>query len=288
MSRFPVIDPANYPELTLVEVPDEEDIIAARMLKVKERWTQHDPPFGAEYDVEATEFDPIKIVEEAGTSFEMNALTRLNQFGRATTLAFAWGDNIDAIASRYPSAPTRQANEDDERYRRRVWLSADLFNTAGAEGGYLYWGLTALPDAHDVSAVKTRTSLRDDPVVHVTVMMNREDPRPTLAELNIVREMFMREETGPLTDVVAVQAPSVIDVDLFADIWLFPAVDANVVMPKIREAVDLMIQEHRRLGYDYTMNNYSAALEQVGVANAHGRITRVITGETGDVLVNPA
>src|SRR5215211_65685 len=287
MSRFPVIDPTNYPELTLVEIPDEEVIIRDRMLKVKERWLQHDPPFGAAYDVENTVFDPIRIVEEAGTSFEMNALTRLNQYGRATTLVFAWGDNLEAIASRYPTAPLRQTGETDDRYRRRIWLSTELFNTAGAEGGYIYWALTALPEAHDASAVKIRGSLHDNPVIHVTVMMNRPDPRPTLAELNLVREMFAREEVGPLTDVVSVQAPSVIDVRLDADVWLFPAVSADLVMPKVQQAVAGMIEKQRRLGYDFTMNAYSAALEQIGVANAHGRIIRLSTGGQGDVLVSP-
>ena len=287
MSRFPVIDPANYPELTLVDIPDEETIIRARLLKVKERWTQHDPPFGAEYDVENTEFDPIVIVEEAGTSFEMNALTRLNQFGRATTLALGWGDNLDAIASRYPTAPVRQEGETDERYRRRIWLSVDLFNTAGAAGGYIQTALTALPGARDASAVKIRAHLRDDPVVHLTVMMEGPEPKPTLTELNLVRTVLAQEEIGPLTDIVSVQAPTVIDVKLDADVWLFPVAPAEDVMAKVRTSVDAMVEKQRFLGYDFTENAFSAALEQPGVANAHGRLISARTTPKGDVLVSP-
>jgi hypothetical protein len=147
--RFPDITLAAFKPITLVEIPDEEVIIAGRMAKVKERWAVYDPPMAAQYDVEGLEFDPIKITMEAGAAYEMNALTRINQMGRATTLAFAWGDNLDAIASRYPGGVPRLPEETysagadpgekeakDNRYRRRIWLAPNALAASGPTACY--------------------------------------------------------------------------------------------------------------------------------------------------------
>ena len=174
-NRYSPIDPTTLGPLTLVQVPDKEALLATRMASVKAFWTFYDPPFGAQYDVENLEFDPIKISQEAGVSQEINALSFVNAMGRSTTLAFGFGDNLDAIATRFPGGVPRLnkglANQEtDARYAYRIWLSSNAYSTAGAALAYVFQALTAVASLRDVTATLQRASLEDTSTVVVTCL----------------------------------------------------------------------------------------------------------------------
>jgi phage-related baseplate assembly protein len=286
-ARYTTIDISNLPALTLIDVPDEETILAARMAKLKERWTANDPPNGAVYDVDGLEFDPLKVNQEVNTVFEQNALARVNLWGQQTSLASAWGDNLDAIASTYPvlldpvtgvaSFPRRQPGEQDDRFRYRLWLSSWAFNTAGAEQAYIFWALTSVPTLKDATAIVKRPTLDDDPTVVITLLSARPDSIVTEAEISTARRYLNDPGIKPLTDAVTVQGPRFVDVTLNAGLWLFPGPEASLVLAAVNKAVDDTVEGQRSLGLDFPQIRWEAALAQPGVQNA---VTDFITTVT--------
>lgn len=267
MARYPVFDPALLGDLTLVDIPSAEEIIRDRMLRVKELWTFYDPPLGAVYDVEGTEFDPIKIIMEAATSFEINALSRINAFGEATTLAFGWGPNLDAIATRYPGGVPRQPGESDTRYRRRIWLSPNSLSSAGAQGTFEFWALTALAGARDVSEHIMRPSLRDPPTVVITVLMEGPDPIPSENDRFAVYAKLSEVMIKPMTDAISVVAPIVIDTAYDVDVWLYPAAPLEETMAAINAALAQRAADTYYLGEDQTRAGIVRVAKLAGVQN---------------------
>lgn len=264
-SRFPVVNVSQFPRLTLDIIPAESQILSDRIAKLKALWLEYDPPLAAAYDVETTEFDPIVINQEVNTNFEIIERSRLNAFGQATTLAFAWGNNLDAIASRYPTGVPRLEGESDDQYRRRIWLSPNVFNSAGAEDAYVFWALTTVLTLRDATATMVRRNRRDDPVVHVTLLRSGDDPHPTVDEIEQVRSVLHRPDIKPLTDVVVVHGPAVKNVSVNVRYWLYPAFDRSYVEGVMYERLDAMIVAQNFLGVDLTLQDIYAATEVPGV-----------------------
>lgn len=167
-SRFSVIRPELLPTMQVLESIGTEDILARRMQQLLIIWNQHDPPNAAQYDVQNLEFDPIKINQELNTYFELLVRDRVNQACRSVTLAFAVGNDLEAIASRYPygvpriqydasgnvltpdqiaAGATAVTRETDAVYRERVWLSPNILSLTGPGQGtyesYKFWALSA-------------------------------------------------------------------------------------------------------------------------------------------------
>lgn len=287
-NRFSPIDPVQLPMLSLVQIPDVESLIRARMNEVKARWTFWDPPFGSAYDVENLEFDPIKITMEAGASSELNALSFINSMGKATTLAFASGRDLDALASRYPNGvPRLQTGTDtsgnpifetDDRYRFRIWLSSNSFSTAGAASAYVFQALTAVPQLRDATAICVRDSLNHEPRIIITCLLDGDDPIPSGDHLLAVRERVIDKSISPLTDVVSVQAVNIIPVDYKIRVWFFEGADRAASLDSINAALATLIDKQRYLGTSNTLMAIYGAASQYGVSQA------VIDSPTQDVL----
>lgn len=281
MSRYPILDPTTLGRLTLVDVPDEEAVIRARMLRFKSLWAESDPPLGALYDVEGTEFDPIKINQEVNASFEVNLIARLNAFGEATSLSHGWGTNLEVIASRYPGGVPKQAGEGDERYRRRIWLSSNAFSTAGAEKAYEFWAMTAQPVLRDVSVTVSRPTLNDVPTLVITGLREGPTGIPTTAELLTVHTFLHEPDIKPRTDVVTVVAPVVIDLTYDLDVWLYPFADKDATLATMRTALEKLADDTFFLGEDQTRFAIAAAAKTVGVQNI------VIKSPVADMPMSP-
>jgi phage-related baseplate assembly protein len=280
MSRLSVIQVEQLPAFDILEHIDIEAIITARMQRLVQVWAANDPPAFAQYDVDALEFDPIKINQEASAYFETLLRDRVNQAARSVTLAFATGGDLDAIASRYPGGLPRLDDESDEHYRARVWLSPNLLSPNGSYEAYEFWGFTAAPDLRDVSASAvtgtpnvTIALLADgDPVV--AQLLNGEweisdfpNPIPSSAQITAVRDYITLYSRKPLTDVVQVVAPTVTEVDYVIRYWLFPGWDEDMVREALFTAFAALVERQRYLGYSYTESAIEAALTLPGVSN---------------------
>ena len=187
-SRFNVIDPANLGRMEALEEISVEDIISARKVRFKELWEQHDPPVGAVYDVENLEFDPIVIAIEAGSDAEMKLRNRVNQAVRDVTLAFAYGRNLEGIASRYPGGVPRLEGETDTAYRRRVWLSPNIFTPHGVAEAYIFWALTSNIAYRDASALTKPASGH----IFIPVLINDPDQTPWVKAVGVAQNSWTR------------------------------------------------------------------------------------------------
>ena len=301
-NRFSPVDPNSLPMISLVEVPDVETLIRARMNEVKARWSFYDPPLGAQYDVEGLEFDPIKITMEAGASSELNALSFVNAMGKATTLAFAVGGDLDALASRYPNGVPRlnkglPNEETDDRYRFRIWLSSNSFSTAGSGLAYVFQALTALPELRDATAIVRRDSFEKEPQVIITCLLEGApaatdpdpilaavalgaNPVPSTAQLLKVRARVTDPSIGPLTDIVVVNAAQVVPVDYRIRVWFFFGADRAASLAAIGAAFSAMIGKQRYLGFSNTLAAVYTACYQYGVSNV------IVDEPGGDVIVD--
>jgi phage-related baseplate assembly protein len=264
MNRLGVLDPNALPHFDVIEALNAEAILDGRMERFVELWKEHDPPAGAIYDVEGLEFDPIKITQEASTYFELLLRNRVNQAARSVTLAFAVGGDLDAIASRYPGGVPRLPDEDDERYRRRIWLSPATLSPHGTEEAYVFWALTADRTLHDASATTVEGTGR----VKITIMRSAADPVPTQTQLLAVRAFVHAHSRKGLTDIVSVVGPRVEETRYELDVWQAPGADALVAFETLRQSLEELVANQAWLGFDHTRMAIAAAAERVnGVAD---------------------
>jgi phage-related baseplate assembly protein len=300
-SRFNVIDLNQLGRMVVLEDLDSEQNIIDRMLKFKAIWTEHDPPSGAEYDVENLEFDPIRICQEANAFFEVLLRDRINQAARAVTLAFAISTDLDAIASRYPVGPRLDSDGDgvpdetDARYRRRVQLSLNALSPHGVAGAYIYWALTADPFLRDASEVAREgtgeviVSVMDElqPNDGESTEQYRErllvewEPRISTERLLQVRSFIYDEGRRGATDVAIVANCKVIDVSYYVQVWFYPPPDRPTLLALIRTKLLELVDQQRWLGYDHTRMSIDAAVAQLGVHHAN------IVSPAQDVFVDP-
>jgi phage-related baseplate assembly protein len=226
------------------------------------------------------QFDPAVVASEVGTDFETGLRVRVNQAAKDTTLAFAFGSNLDAVASRYPGGCPRLpivpnprsyavAPEDweaDDRYRKRIWLSANAFNTAGSTAGYEFWAMTAAPTLKDVTATMMRTT--DGPVVVLTCLNTAAAPPPTAEQSLAVRRILDRPDVRPLTDIIAVVGPQIIDTEYAADVYLFPGPDRDAIEKILNDRLTAYLADAAFLGHDHTMLGYSGILSIRGITHS--------------------
>jgi phage-related baseplate assembly protein len=295
MSRFSVINLAELSPMRVLETIDSDAIISARMTRFVELWNESDPPSAIAYDVGALEFDPIKINQECGAFFELLLRDRVNQAARAITLAFGSGSDLDAIASRYPGGVPRLpavANprdykefpldwESDDAYRKRIWLSPNPLGPHGTAEAYQFWALSALTAGtlRDVSTIKIRPRLQDNPIVLVTCLLAGDEPRPSTGQLLAIRKYIQDESRQAMTDEISVCPPKIREINYKVDLWFYPGPDATLLMTRVRDSVNNLIANQYWLGHDHTLMALHAACALSGVARA------TIIEPTADVLV---
>jgi phage-related baseplate assembly protein len=308
-TRFSVIRPELLPPMAVLETISTEQLITDRMIKLVELWAANDPPNAAQYDVGGLEFDPIRINQELNAYFELLVRDRVNQAARAVTLAFSVGNDLDAIGSRYPYGMPRNNGEDDDSYRRRIWLSPSILSLNGPGQAtfesYVFWAMSAPMFAGDVPLkhataltvpgtgmvyIPIMSSAIDNPTMqwtqssdgNVWMLQPGSRPVPTSTQVSAVYEFITAPDTARkgLTDVINVVPPKVSPVTIDVRLWLFPGVDKATLMSTIAQAVGNMITALRWLGADLTILALQGALAQAGVYN-----TKIIA-PIADTIVN--
>jgi phage-related baseplate assembly protein len=280
MARLGTIEIDQLPEMQVLEKLDSEDVLTKRMNEFVALWDKHDPPAGAQYDVEHLEFDPIRINQEANTFFELLLRDRVNQAAKSVTLAFASGPDLEAIGSRYPGGMPRLSGENDDHYRMRIWLSSNTLSPHGTYDSYVFWALSADPTLRDATAVARRgtpdvtiTIMADGAPVTTNLTKNGISPFPTptpiVPQIDKVRTYVDSHSRKALTDVVSVRSPHIITIDYVIDYWLFPGWDLKLLEPELYIAMAELIETQRWLGYSHTLDAVDAALKRSGVYKLH-------------------
>ena len=211
---------------------------------------------------------------------------RVNDAAKATMLTEATGTDLDNLASFYgvqrnivipgdetAVPPVDPVYEGDEVFRRRIIPAVDGFSTAGPVKAYQYWAST-VPGVKD-SAVTSPVPGQ----VLVSILTYEGDGVPTAEILSDVEAVLSHEDIRPLTDQVIVQAGTVQDYTVTAQIYLYGGNDQTIVLAAAEAAVAAYVDDVKRLGFDVTRSGLFRALHQAGVQNV------VLTSPAADLVM---
>lgn len=258
------IDLSQLPVPNVVEAIDYEEILAALLADLAERYPEFDVP---------AESDPVYKILEVAAYREMLVRQRINEAAQAVMLAYATHEDLDQLGALFnvprlliapgdPNAipPQPAEYEKDADFRRRILLSLQGLSTAGPEGAYIYHALSAAGGVLDASA----TSPQPGEVV-VTVLAREGNGSASSSLLTAVEQAVNAEHVRPLTDYVIVQSAQILPYAITATLYFYPGPDSQVVLAEAQQMAQRYANEQHRLGKDITLSGLYAALHRPGV-----------------------
>ncbi|MGV3511892.1 MAG: baseplate assembly protein [Novosphingobium sp.] len=267
---FTGVDLSRLPPPVAIEELDFETLRAAWLARFGELVTQAGGTFDA-----VLESDPVVKLIELGAYREMVWRAARNAGLRSVMVAYASGPDLDALAAllgveRFilvpadPVAGTAAIEESDDDFRRRLVLAPEGFSVAGPRGAYIFHALSADADVLDVSAVSP------SPGEVVVTVLSRSGtgaaPGPVLAAVDAA---LTAQDVRPITDHVTVQAATIIDFAIVADLTFFTGPDKALVLANAQAALDEWLAVNRRLGRTGARAGIIAALMVEGMQNVN-------------------
>lgn len=277
LSTSTAIDISRLPPPVIIALLDPAVILAQLRADYLVRY----PAFSA-----AVESDPVQKLLEMVAYREWLLRAEFNERARGCFIAFAKGGDLDHLgallgaqrleitpADDYLNIPAVMESDDD--FRRRVVLSPEGFSVAGPEGSYISHALDADGDVLDASA----TSPAPGEVV-VTVLSRIGNGTASPELLATVEAAVSAEDVRPLTDMVTVQGPAIVNYAVVAAIETFAGPDSALVMAEARKQLDAYIARSRKLGRDVVRTAIIGALHVEGVSRV------VLTAPAADQVLN--
>lgn len=161
------------------------------------------------------------------------------------------------------------AQESDEALRERIKLAPSSFSNAGSKGAYEYFSLTASPSIIDVSVLgpnDTPAALSGE--VNIYPLMEDGTTTPQTV-LDAVSASVNDEKVRPLTDLVNVIAPTLIDYELEVDVTIYTGADPTSVQDAIEAKLNAFVLAKRQtLGQDIMLSQIVAQCMIEGVYDA--------------------
>ncbi|ENW82699.1 hypothetical protein F909_00970 [Acinetobacter sp. ANC 3929] len=260
------IDLSALPFPNVLEVLDFE----AELLACKNELIARDPDLAP-----ALEFESEPMVKVLQT-FAYRLLLKtggINEKAKALMLAYAKGSDLDHLAANRgvyrktiiegnPTAtpPIDPVMELDEDLRRRTQLQPESMS-AGSEGCYQFWGLSAHGHVKDISVLSPAAG-----EVEIWVQSHIDEVAPQTL-LDAVDQTLTPGKRRPFTDLVFFKASTPHEWVLNANLILFPGPDAEVVLKAAQDAVNEYNAMVSTQGYDVTRSALFKALHQGGVQN---------------------
>lgn len=279
---FTAIDLSKLAAPAVIESLDFETLLA----DIREDFVARAPEHAALLDLES---EPLTKLMESAAYIALTLRQRVNNAARAVMLAYATGTDLDQLGALFgverllvdagdpqaipPIPPTYESNQ---RMRARIQISLEGHSTAGPEGAYVFWALTASPDVLDVGIESPAPG-----EVLVTVLSTDGDGTATAELQDDVFQVVNADTIRPLTDNVTVQSATIIPYVLTATLTFYDGPDSTVARQAAEDAALAYVTDHHRLGHDITRSGLFAALHQPGVQNV------VIESPTQDIPVSP-
>jgi phage-related baseplate assembly protein len=286
-SNSNVIDVSLLPPPALVEALSFEEIYEAMRLDFLSRWSDRrsvDPTL-PEIDILNLETDPLAVALQVCAYRELLIRARINDAACSNLLAFAAGADLDQLAANFnmtrlvvtPAVGDTQAvMETDDRFRRRLLVGIDAYSTAGPAGAYVYHALSAVPSLRDATAVSLSAGR-----VTVTIMNSAAAPLPTQEQLTTVTLALTDDSVRPMTDMVSVLPPNVVETSIVASISLYPGPDGSVVVANAIAKLNQFIEQNAYLGRDLRRSAIFSHLHVDGVLSVE------LTSPEADIVVGP-
>lgn len=288
IASSPAIDLSSLPAPVLVDQPDYETRLAAKLARLITQM----PSFSA-----LVESDPAMLLLEADSYDELVLAQAVNDACLQLLLAYATGANLDQIGANMdcprlvvtPATDTTDAvMETDTVYRQRIQLAPHQFSVAGPELAYVFHARSAHADVADATAVSPKpaditalvlsilaahdgdaalvadmTTALDEADwpgdVTVTVLSSTGTGVPS-AEVLAAVDTVLQGDVRPLTDNVTVQAPELVDYAIKARIYPFAGPDQDLILETAKDQLDAYLATARKLGRDVSRSAHIAAL----------------------------
>jgi phage-related baseplate assembly protein len=272
------LDLSTLPPPRVVEALSFEAILAEMKADLLARLPEIGPSLALESTV-------VSKVLQVVAYREVLIRARVNDAALSLLLARAVGSDLDNLAANYgvrrlvvtPETDGAPAvMEADERLRRRVLLAIEAYSVAGPAGAYIFHALTTLPGLRDATAISDQPGR-----VVVTLMASIADPVPSDEDRAKVALALNARTVRPLTDVVSVAAPHVHDVDIVAELTIYPGPDGGVVAQNARDRLAAWLAENAYLGRDLRRSAVISRLHVEGVQSVD------LLSPAADVIIGP-
>lgn len=219
--------------------------------------------------------DPAYKVLEVAAYREALLRQRCNAASLATMLAYATGSDLDQIGANYdvlrllldagnPSAipPVPPTYESDNDFRLRIQLSFEGYSVAGPRGAYYFHAISAHPDVLDIGIQSPNPK-----EVLITVLSRVGTGVPATPVLDAVDAALNDDYVRPLTDLVTVQAASIVSYAINATLTLRSDADSTLVLAAANANATALAASYKRVGRDIPVSALYAALHVEGVAS---------------------
>lgn len=153
--------------------------------------------------------------------------------------------------------------ETDDAYAERIRLAPESFSVAGSELAYIYWAKSTSQEIVDATA--------DSPVegeVDIRILM-RDGRIPTEEEIKLVEETISHKKVRPLTDMVTVGAPTVIEYEVVAEYWIGSknATISTIIEGQVNTAYqEYLVWQREKMGRDVDLSELIARLKRAGAS----------------------
>jgi phage-related baseplate assembly protein len=268
MSRFVAVDLTGLTPPDIVEELDYEAILAALKADCVARLEE----LGVEYNVQSLESDPVVKVLEVAAYRETLLRARVNDAARAIMLAFAQKSDLEHLGVYYgvkrqlvipATSSTPAVYETDTRLRQRVQLAPEALSTAGPEGAYIFHAMGVDPSIKSVHVYSPNPG-----EVHVLPLVNSGNGIPSSTILSRVLARLAEEDIRPLTDMVYVRAPTLLNFTVSVNLSIADGPDPNVVKSAAIAGINAYLSSRHRSGAKIMRSGLIAAAMVAGVENA--------------------
>lgn len=303
------LDLTSLPAPALIEALDYETILA-RMVGAL---VDLDPAYDA-----ILESDPAVKVLEVAAARELILRQRVNDAFRATLLAFSGTTDLDNLGAFY--GVIRKTDETDEELRARIVLRIQGSSTAGGAAWYRYQGLTASDRIRDIAVsspdpgvvemavlskekailLAATTAELDDAASFYSTTRGVGESDETLRErlldiveaaggrgtatpqlLSVVDDYIQADDVRVVTDTVNVISATIFDVDVVADVYLYPDTPTQV-FDGLQATLEEQFLANVGLGWDLTRTWVISRIHPTGVQRIE------LSSPAADVVVGPS
>ncbi|WP_321336574.1 baseplate J/gp47 family protein [Breoghania sp.] len=288
-SYFRLIDLSGVPAPDFVEQKTCEEIRADNIAFL----VGLDPAFSA-----FVESDPAIKAIEAFSYREFLLRQHINDVARANTITGALGNDLVVKGAGLNVEPLD--GEGDEAFRERVHMALALLGAAGPLEAYRAHAREVSADVINVLpissaagevvvtvfGVETVTDATADEIrIGAALFAQPPDGNKIVARrsgsvLAAVKERLNGEDVQPMTDVVTVRPPTIVEYAIDAELTVYAGPDQSAILSEANSRLASYLRSVRKVGYDATRVGIAAALAAPGVQNV------ILTSPAADVVAD--
>jgi len=260
-------------DLSSLAAPEviESIVFETIVQQIKDDLVARHPDLAEIIDLES---EPLVKLLEAFAYREMLIRARYNDEARALLLPFATGADLDHIGATYYQEPrlvvtpadsstippTVAVMESDTDYRNRLALKPESWSVAGPRDAFKFHAISADGQIKDASVTSPEGGTTE-----VFILTRTGSGLPTAPQIATVLGALNGETVRPLSELVVVTAPTIVNYTLNLTLTLFPGPSTELVTAAVQTALEAYAEASHRLGTDIIRSAIDAAAHVAGV-----------------------